>query len=196
MVVPCRRYSSARRSGSSGCIFWVRRRCCRYSPAGRSGASMITAGTGPSPCSPPWRSPPARSPGACKPRQEFLAFLKQVARAYPNASCTWCGQLRRSQTHLGPKPAGGEPTDHGALRTHLRLLAEPGRGVVRHHRTPSHPPRHVRISQRTQRSHPRLRQRMERPLPPARLGQSRRPDPQEGPPSNNFKLAPQGLIRP
>ena len=34
-----------------------------------------------------------RSPRACKPRhrhQEFLAFLKQVARAYPEpASCTW-----------------------------------------------------------------------------------------------------------
>jgi len=47
---------------------------------------MTTSGTAPRPCSPHWRSPPARVTGACKPRhrhQEFLAFLKQVARAYP-----------------------------------------------------------------------------------------------------------------
>jgi transposase len=48
---------------------------------------MTTSGTAPPPCSPRWRSPLARSPAAVKPRhrhQEFLAFLKQVARGYPD----------------------------------------------------------------------------------------------------------------
>ena len=39
--------------------------------------------------------------------------------------------------------ARGEPADPRALHPDLRVLAEPGRGLVRHHRTPSHPPRHL-----------------------------------------------------
>ena len=37
---------------------------------------------------------------------------------------------------------------------------------------------------------PRLHQRMERPLPPVRLDQDRRRNPQESQPSNNFKHEP------
>ncbi len=41
--------------------------------------------------------------------------------------------------------------------------------------------------QRPQRQDPRLHRRLERPLPPLRLDQDRRPDPQEGQPSDHFK---------
>ena len=57
--------------------------------------------------------------GACKPRhrhQEFLAFLKQVARAYPDRrAAPGDGQLRHPQTRRGPGLARREPTDHDPL---------------------------------------------------------------------------------
>jgi DDE superfamily endonuclease len=55
---------------------------------------MTTSGTAPRPCSRHWRSPPGALEiatgtvtAACQPRhrhQEFLRFLKQVAKAYPD----------------------------------------------------------------------------------------------------------------
>ena len=70
------------------------------------------------------------------------------------------------------------------------VVAEPGRGLVRHHRTPSHPPRHLRLRPRPQRQDPRLHRRLERPLPPLRLDQDRRRDPQESQPSTDFRNGP------
>ena len=58
-----------------------------------------------------------------------------------------------------------EPADPRALHPDLRVLDEPRRGLVRHHRTPSHPPRHLRLRPRPQRQDPRLHRRLERPLP-------------------------------
>ena len=71
----------------------------------------------------------------CKPRhrhQEFLAFLKQVARAYPDTTraAPGDGQLRRPQAPRGPRLAGREPADPRALHPDPRLLDEPGRGLV------------------------------------------------------------------
>ena len=102
-------------------------RCCRCSPGMPSSAPTTTSGTAPPPCSPRWRSPPARSPGSCKTRhrhQEFLAFLKQVARAYPDRrAAPGDGQLRRPQAPRGQGLAGGEPA--GSTSTSPR---PPGRG--------------------------------------------------------------------
>ena len=56
-------------------------------PGTPSSAPTTTSGTAPPPCSPRWRSPPGRSPGCASSRhrhQEFLAFLKHLARAYPD----------------------------------------------------------------------------------------------------------------
>ena len=67
------------------------------------------------------------------------------------------------------------------LHLDLGLLAEPGRGLVRHHRTPSHPPRQLPLRPRAQRQDPRLHRRLERPQTPLRVDQrppkrsSRRP---------------------
>ena len=126
------------------------RRCCRCSPGWPNAAPTTTSGTAPRPCSRRWRSPPARSPRACKPRhrhQEFLAFLKQVARAYPDRrAAPGDGQLRRPQAPRGQGLAGRQPAGARALHPDPRLLDEPGRGLVLHHRTPSHPPRHLRLA--------------------------------------------------
>ena len=59
------------------------------------------------------------------------------------------GQLRHPQEGRGPRLAGRQPADPRPLHPDLRVLAEPGRGLVRDHRTPSHPPRHLRLRSRT-----------------------------------------------
>jgi hypothetical protein len=60
-------------------------------PTGPSSTPTTTCGTTPRPCSPRWRSRPG-TPLTSAPRataiQEFLAFLKRVARAYRAGSCT------------------------------------------------------------------------------------------------------------
>ena len=85
---------------------------------------------------------------ACKPRhrhQEFLAFLRQVAKAYPRPRLhVVCDNYA---THKHPDReglAGPQPADHDALHPDLRLLAEPGRDLLRDHHPPSHPPRQLR----------------------------------------------------
>jgi DDE superfamily endonuclease len=58
------------------------------------------------------------------------------------------------------------------------------------HPAPSHPPRQPRLRQRPQHQDPCLRQRLERPLPPLRLDQDPRPDPQENQKLNNLRNGP------
>jgi transposase len=48
-------------------------------------------------------------------------------------------------------------------------------------------PRHLWLGTRAQRQDPRLHRRLERPPPPVRLDQDRRPDPGESEPSEHFR---------
>ena len=124
--------------------------------------------------------------GLCKQRhrhQEFLAFLKHVARAYPDVELhlvmdNYAAHKRRR----GPRLAGGEPADPRPLHPDLRILAEPGRGLVRHHRTPSHPPRQLHLRPRPDDQDPGLHHRLEPPQAPVHLDQTRRPDPRQDQP--------------
>ena len=68
---------------------------------------------------------------------------------------------------------------------------EPRRGLVRHRRAASHPPRRVQVRPRPQRQDPRLHRRLEPPRPPFVWTKTARRRPREGQPSNNFKSAPQ-----
>ena len=96
---------------------------------------------------------------ACLPRhrhQEFLRFLKQVAKAYPRVKLhIVVRQLRHPQTPEGAGLAGPQPADHAALHPDLRVLAEHGRDLLRHHHPPGHPPRQLRLRQRPDRRDPR-----------------------------------------
>ena len=94
-----------------------------------------------------------------------LVMDNYAAHKHPKVK-TWLAANPRVVVPLHPDP---------------RLLDEPGRGLVLHHRTPSHPPRHLRLRPRPQRQDPRLHRRLERPLPPLRLDQDRRPDPRRKP---------------
>ena len=71
-----------------------------------------------------------RITGVCKNRhrhQEFLAFLKHVARAYPDRQLHLVmDKLRRPQAPQRRGLAGGEPENPGPLHPDLRILAESG----------------------------------------------------------------------
>src|SRR3954471_23149405 len=90
--------------------------------------------------------------------------------------------------------AGGQPTDPRALHADLRILAEPGRGLVRDHREAGHPPWNLRIGTRPHRQDPSVHQRLEQPMPPIRVDQDGRPNPPETNPSKDLPQGP--LVRP
>ena len=116
---------------------------------------------------------------ACYPRhrnEEFLRFLKQVAKAYPRKNlhivCDNYG------THKHPKVKGlasQEPADHPALHPDLGLMAEYGRDLLRHHYPPSDSPRHLHLGQGPHRRDRDLHRRLERSLRTLRMDQDRRP---------------------
>ena len=122
---------------------------------------------------------------ACYPRHthaEFLAFLKQVAKAYPRVPLTWWPTTTPPTNTRPFKP--GWPSTAGADAFHpdLRIVAQPGRGVLRHHYPPSDPARHVHLGQRPHRRHRNLHRRLERPLPTVCLDQDRRRNPHQSQP--------------
>ena len=106
------------------------------------------------------------SPAAYPDRELHLVMDNYAAHKHPNVKA-WLA---------------GEPQDPRPLHPDLRVVAEPGRGLVRHHRTPSHPPRQLPLRPRPHDQDPGLHQRLERPLPPLHLDQDRRPDPRENQP--------------
>ena len=107
--------------------------------------------------------------------QEFLTFLKQVAKAYPRRrAAPGRGQLRHPQAPRRARLAGPQPADHPALHPDLGVLAEPGRGLLLDHHPAGHPPRQPQQRRRPDRRHRRLHRRLERALPPVRLDQDRR----------------------
>src|SRR5215213_7821268 len=128
--------------------------------------------------------------GRCQPRhrhQEFLRFLKQVARAYPGVELHLVmEQLRRPQAHRDPRLAGRQSPRPRAFHADVGLLDEPGRGLVRDHPTAGHPPRHVRQCQGPHRCNPGLHRWLERPRASPRLDQAGRPNPRQSKPSEDF----------
>src|SRR5512134_1373618 len=112
---------------------------------------------------------------ACHPRhrhQEFLAFLKRLARAIRAGSCPGLRQLRRPQAPRRAGLARQAPADHAALHPDLGLLAEPGGDLLRHHHAAGHPARHLHQRQGPRGRDRRLHRRLERPLPALRVDQA------------------------
>lgn len=103
------------------------------------------------------------------------------------------GQLRHSQESRGPGLAGGEPANPRPFHPYLGIVDEPRRSLVRHHRTTSHPPRHLPKCSRAHRQDSGLHQRVESTSAAVHLDKNRRADTRESRPSKNFKntaLAP------
>ncbi len=99
------------------------------------------------------------------------------------------GQLRRPQKAAGARLAGRKPPRQSAFHAHIGVVDEPRRGLVFHHRTPCHPPRHLPQRRRADRGHQGLNQRLEPARTPGRLDQDPRANPRQSTPPNNFKHA-------
>ena len=124
--------------------------------------------------------------GACYPQhrhEEFLTFLKQVARAYPRVPLhivcdnygthnhpdvrAWLAKHPRITLHFTPTP--------GSWLNMVEVFFS-------HHHPPGHPPRQLHFGHRPHHRHRDLHRRLERPLPPLHLDQDRRRDTPEMPP--------------
>jgi transposase len=116
--------------------------------------------------------------GVCKPRhrhQEFLVFLRHVVRAYPGQDLHLI--MDNYGTHKHPKVKAwlaANPRIHVHFTPTSGSWLKSGRGLVRDHRTPGHPPRHLRLGPRADDQDPDLHQRLERPLSTFCLDQDRR----------------------
>ena len=120
---------------------------------------------------------------ACHPRHthaEFLAFLKQVAKAYPRVPLHVVADNYATHKHPAVASLAGQaPASADAFHPDLRIVAEPGRSVLRNHYPPSDPARHVHLGQGPHRRHRNLHRRLERPLPTVRVDQDRRRNPHQ-----------------
>ena len=86
--------------------------------------------------------------GECMPRhraKEFLSFLRQIDKAVParRRCASGARQLRHPQDARGEGLAGQAPALQAALHAHQRVMAEPGRTVLRRDHVKAHPPRQL-----------------------------------------------------
>ena len=122
--------------------------------------------------------------GACYPQhrhEEFLMFLKQVAKTYPRVPL----HIVCDNYHLYAPERNGRrqyPLDHAALHADVRVVAEHGRGFLRHHHPAGHPPEAASPRSRTSSPPSRPSSTAEGLLPPLHLDQDRRRDTPETPP--------------
>jgi transposase len=121
--------------------------------------------------------------GLCKNRhrhQEFLAFLKHVARAYPDRELHLVMDNYAAHKHPNVKAwLATNPRIHIHFTPTSGVLVEPGGGLVLHHRKAGHPPRQLPLRPRPHDQDPGLHQRVEQPLPPLHLDEARRPNPRQ-----------------
>jgi transposase len=137
--------------------------------------------------------------GTCKPRhrhQEFLAFLKHLARAYPDRELhlvmdnyaahkkqpvrDWLAENPRVKVHFTPTSAS------------WMNLVEVWFSIIE--RQPIQP-RYLPQRRRPDRRHQGLHQRLEPARTPVRLDQDPRANPGQSAPPNNFKHAARELGR-
>jgi transposase len=114
---------------------------------------------------------------ACYPRhrhEEFLRFLRHVAKAYPRIKLHIV--VDNYATHKHPDVQtwlATKPEDHPALHPDLGVVAEHGGDLLFDHHPPGHPPRQLHQRPRPHHRHRDLHRRLERPLPPLHLDQDR-----------------------
>ena len=130
---------------------------------------------------------------ACYPRHrngEFLAFLKQVAKAHPRVKLHVVCDNYATHSHPNVKAwLAKQPADHHALHPDQRVLDEHGRDLLRDHHPPGHPPRHLHQRARPDRRDPHLHRRLQPTLRTVPLDQDRRPDPHQSQPSKDLRHA-------
>ncbi len=122
----------------------------------------------------------------CYPRHRNTEFLKipQAGREAipPPRPARHLRQLRHPQAPQRQGLAGEEPSDHPAFHPDVRVVAEHGGDLLRHHHPAGHPPRLLRLSPRADRRDPPVHRWLERPLRAVHLDQARRRDPRQSHP--------------
>src|SRR3954466_10227178 len=122
--------------------------------------------------------------------QEFLAFLGQVARAYPAPRAARGGrQPGHPQAPGGARLAGPSSAGAPALHADVGIVAEPGRGVLLDHHPAGAAPRQLPHRRRPHRRHRPLHHRLEPPLPAVHLDQRPRHRHRQG----HRPATPQGI---
>ena len=86
-------------------------------------------------------------------KAEFLDFLKKVARAYPRRELHVVVDNYHTHKHAEINAWLAKTRGSPCISPRPPVLAEPGRGVLRDHHPPGHPPRHLHQRQRTHRRH-------------------------------------------
>ena len=74
-------------------------------------------------------------------KAEFLEFIKKVARAYPRRQLHVVVDNHHTYKHEETNIWLAKTPGHAALHPDLRVLAEPGRGPLRHHHPAGDPAR-------------------------------------------------------
>ena len=116
--------------------------------------------------------------GQCRQRhrhQEYLAFLRRIDKDVPDDLDIHL-VVDNYATHKHAKVRAWlarRPRYHVHYNANLRLVAEPGRALVRHHHPASHPTRDLLVRPPTAPQDQRLRGRLQHPLQPLRLDRHR-----------------------
>ena len=115
-------------------------------------------------------------------RQEFLAFLKQVARAHPERDLHLV--MHNYAAHKTPEVKAWL-ADNPRIHVHFTPTSGSWLNLVEvwfaRHRTAGHPTRHLHLRGRPQHQDPGLHHRLEQAQQTIRLDQIRRPDPRQSP---------------
>ena len=118
--------------------------------------------------------------------QEFLAFLERIDAEVPagldvhlvvDNYCTH--KHAKVRAWLAARPVRSAAPHPRPLHADLRLVAEPGRALVRDHHPARDPARLVREHRGAGAAHRGVRGELQRPLAPVRLDRHRRPDPRQ-----------------
>jgi hypothetical protein len=133
--------------------------------------------------SPSWRPRPPTSSGYLAPPENAIVLgVEEKSQMQEPVGGNARNGMNRSQALVNTTPpptnawrsATGSPRTPGSTSTSPRPLApaQPGRGLVRHHRTPSHPSRQLPLRPRPDDQDPGLHQRLEPASAPVHLDQT------------------------
>jgi hypothetical protein len=136
------------------------------------------------------RSRPARQHRACTPSRQARREIRIRAFGWKTQQLHLI--MDNYAAHKHPKVRAwlaANPQDPYPLHPDLGIVAEPCRGAVRHHRTPSYPPGRVSLRPRPHDQDPGVHQRLEWTLPTLRLDKTAE-EILTKPTVNNFSCGP------
>jgi transposase len=125
---------------------------------------------------------------------EFLAFLKQVAKAHPRVKLHVVADNYATHNHPNVKAWLAK---NPRITMHFTPTSASWMNMVEiffgHHHPPGDPPRHLHLGPRPDRRDPHVPRRLQPALRTIALDQDRRPDPHQSEPSKELRHATRGV---